>query len=95
VAPADVLGVPPVTLLFPLGSPATVKVLPGREVPPGARSRGSPARRPAPPWIGPAEPPSGNAPSPAPATEGCAALRVMRPPEEPAAQGQTPEKSIS
>ena len=29
---ADVLGVPPVTLLFPLGSSATVEVLPGREV---------------------------------------------------------------
>jgi transcriptional regulator with XRE-family HTH domain len=29
---ADVLGVPPVTLLFPLGSAATVEVLPGREV---------------------------------------------------------------
>lgn len=28
---ADVLGVPPVTLLFPLGSSATVEVLPGRE----------------------------------------------------------------
>lgn len=29
---ADVLGVPPVTLLFPLGTSATVEVLPGREV---------------------------------------------------------------
>jgi hypothetical protein len=29
---ADVLGVPPVTLLFPLGATATVEVLPGREV---------------------------------------------------------------
>lgn len=29
---ADVLGVPPVTLLFPLGSSATVELLPGREV---------------------------------------------------------------
>lgn len=29
---ADVLGVPPVTLLFPLGASATVEVLPGREV---------------------------------------------------------------
>jgi transcriptional regulator with XRE-family HTH domain len=29
---ADVLGVPPVSLLFPLGSAATVEVLPGREV---------------------------------------------------------------
>lgn len=29
---ADVLGVPPVALLFPLGSSATVEVLPGREV---------------------------------------------------------------
>ncbi|MEU3098481.1 helix-turn-helix transcriptional regulator [Streptomyces sp. NPDC006967] len=29
---ADVLSVPPVTLLFPLGSSATVEVLPGREV---------------------------------------------------------------
>ncbi|MFD4337815.1 helix-turn-helix domain-containing protein [Streptomyces anulatus] len=29
---ADILGVPPVTLLFPLGSSATVEVLPGREV---------------------------------------------------------------
>ncbi|MEE1763645.1 helix-turn-helix domain-containing protein [Streptomyces sp. SP18BB07] len=29
---ADVLGVPPVTLLFPLGSSDTVEVLPGREV---------------------------------------------------------------
>ncbi|MGW0823708.1 helix-turn-helix domain-containing protein [Streptomyces sp. NPDC002845] len=29
---ADVLGVPPVTLLFPLASSATVEVLPGREV---------------------------------------------------------------
>ncbi|MFC4035768.1 helix-turn-helix domain-containing protein [Streptomyces polygonati] len=29
---ADVLGVPPVTLLFPLGSAATVEVLPGQEV---------------------------------------------------------------
>lgn len=29
---ADVLGVPPVTLLFPLGVDATVEVLPGREV---------------------------------------------------------------
>lgn len=29
---ADVLGVPPVTLLFPLGSAATVEVLPGREL---------------------------------------------------------------
>jgi hypothetical protein len=29
---ADVLGVPPVTLLFPLGTDATVEVLPGREV---------------------------------------------------------------
>ncbi|MEU1476114.1 helix-turn-helix transcriptional regulator [Streptomyces sp. NPDC005760] len=29
---ADVLGVPPVTLLFPLGPSATVEVLPGREV---------------------------------------------------------------
>ncbi|MFJ3713429.1 helix-turn-helix domain-containing protein [Streptomyces sp. NPDC090053] len=29
---ADVLGVPPVTLLFPLGFSATVEVLPGREV---------------------------------------------------------------
>lgn len=29
---ADVLGVPPVTLLFPLGSSAAVEVLPGREV---------------------------------------------------------------
>lgn len=29
---ADVLGVPPVTLLFPLGSSATVEVLPGQEV---------------------------------------------------------------
>ncbi|MFD4922327.1 helix-turn-helix domain-containing protein [Streptomyces goshikiensis] len=29
---ADVLGVPPVTLLFPLGSSATVEVLPGREL---------------------------------------------------------------
>jgi transcriptional regulator with XRE-family HTH domain len=28
---ADILGVPPVTLLFPLGSSATVEVLPGRE----------------------------------------------------------------
>ena len=31
---ADVLGVPPVTLLFPLGTSATVEVLPGREVSP-------------------------------------------------------------
>ncbi|OCC11478.1 hypothetical protein A3Q37_02675 [Streptomyces sp. PTY087I2] len=30
---ADVLGVPPVALLFPLGASATVEVLPGREVP--------------------------------------------------------------
>lgn len=29
---ADVLGVPPVTLLFPLGTSVTVEVLPGREV---------------------------------------------------------------
>ncbi|MEU3099903.1 XRE family transcriptional regulator [Streptomyces sp. NPDC006967] len=29
---ADVLGVPPVALLFPLGSSATVEALPGREV---------------------------------------------------------------
>ncbi|WP_133910691.1 helix-turn-helix domain-containing protein [Streptomyces sp. NBC_00582] len=29
---ADVLGVPPVTLLFPLGTSATVEVLPGQEV---------------------------------------------------------------
>lgn len=29
---ADVLGVPPVALLFPLGTSATVEVLPGREV---------------------------------------------------------------
>ncbi|MER5970306.1 helix-turn-helix transcriptional regulator [Streptomyces sp. NPDC002055] len=29
---SDVLGVPPVTLLFPLGSSARVEVLPGREV---------------------------------------------------------------
>jgi transcriptional regulator with XRE-family HTH domain len=29
---ADVLGVPPVALLFPLGTDATVEVLPGREV---------------------------------------------------------------
>lgn len=29
---ADVLGVPPVSLLFPLGTDATVEVLPGREV---------------------------------------------------------------
>src|SRR6478735_6152403 len=29
---ADVLGVPPVTLLFPLGAAATVEVLPGRQV---------------------------------------------------------------
>jgi transcriptional regulator with XRE-family HTH domain len=29
---ADVLGVPPVTLLFPLGTSATMEVLPGREV---------------------------------------------------------------
>jgi len=29
---SDVLGVPPVTLLFPLGTSATVEVLPGREV---------------------------------------------------------------
>lgn len=29
---ADVLGVPPVALLFPLGASATVEVLPGREV---------------------------------------------------------------
>ncbi|MFB7776228.1 helix-turn-helix domain-containing protein [Streptomyces bauhiniae] len=29
---ADVLGVPPVTLLFPLGSSAKVEVLPGREL---------------------------------------------------------------
>ncbi|WP_328912511.1 MULTISPECIES: helix-turn-helix transcriptional regulator [unclassified Streptomyces] len=29
---ADVLGVPPVSLLFPLGAAATVEVLPGREV---------------------------------------------------------------
>ncbi|MBB5940438.1 helix-turn-helix domain-containing protein [Streptomyces zagrosensis] len=29
---ADVLGVPPVTLLFPLGSSAAVEVLPGREL---------------------------------------------------------------
>jgi len=29
---ADVLGVPPLTLLFPLGTSATVEVLPGREV---------------------------------------------------------------
>jgi transcriptional regulator with XRE-family HTH domain len=29
---ADVLGVPPVTLLFPLGASPTVEVLPGREV---------------------------------------------------------------
>ncbi|MFG2370427.1 helix-turn-helix domain-containing protein [Streptomyces sp. NPDC048504] len=29
---ADVLGVPPVTLLFPLGTSATVEVIPGREV---------------------------------------------------------------
>ncbi|MFJ9104306.1 helix-turn-helix domain-containing protein [Streptomyces sp. NPDC102405] len=29
---ADVLGVPPVSLLFPLGTSATVEVLPGREV---------------------------------------------------------------
>lgn len=29
---ADVLGVPPVTLLFPLGTSATVEVLPGKEV---------------------------------------------------------------
>jgi hypothetical protein len=29
---ADVLGVPPVTLLFPLGTSATVEVLPGREM---------------------------------------------------------------
>jgi transcriptional regulator with XRE-family HTH domain len=29
---ADVLGVPPVTLLFSLGSTATVEVLPGREI---------------------------------------------------------------
>src|SRR5262249_31982337 len=29
---ADVLGVPPVALLFPLGVSATVEVLPGREV---------------------------------------------------------------
>ncbi|MBB0246981.1 helix-turn-helix domain-containing protein, partial [Streptomyces alkaliphilus] len=30
---AQVLGVPPVALLFPLGSASTVEVLPGREVP--------------------------------------------------------------
>ncbi|NEA56639.1 helix-turn-helix transcriptional regulator [Streptomyces sp. SID13666] len=30
---ADVLGVPPVSLLFPLGTAATVEVLPGREMP--------------------------------------------------------------
>lgn len=29
---ADVLGVPPVALLFPLGTDATVEILPGREV---------------------------------------------------------------
>lgn len=29
---ADVLGVPPITLLFPLGTSPTVEVLPGREV---------------------------------------------------------------
>ncbi|SHL18867.1 helix-turn-helix domain-containing protein [Actinacidiphila paucisporea] len=29
---ADVLGIPPVALLFPLGTDATVEVLPGREV---------------------------------------------------------------
>lgn len=29
---ADVLGVPPVALLFPLGTSATVEVLPGREI---------------------------------------------------------------
>lgn len=29
---ADVLGVPPVTLLFPIGTNATVEVLPGREI---------------------------------------------------------------
>lgn len=29
---ADVLGIPPVALLFPLGTSATVEVLPGREV---------------------------------------------------------------
>jgi transcriptional regulator with XRE-family HTH domain len=30
---ADVLGVPPISLLFPLGSTETVEILPGREVP--------------------------------------------------------------
>lgn len=30
---ADALGVPPISLLFPLGTAATVDVLPGREVP--------------------------------------------------------------
>lgn len=29
---ADVLGIPPITLLFPVGSSATVEVLPGKEV---------------------------------------------------------------
>lgn len=32
IALADVLGVPPIALLFPLGADATVEVLPGREV---------------------------------------------------------------